>query len=143
MDCISANPVTANEFATGSHDRTIKIWDLNKPDQSIKTLSGNKEGIWCINYHKNGKELISASPEGIAKIWDIKAGKSTAELKYHTKRVFWATYNNAGTHAATCGSDRILAYWDLRKTATPLHTNTRKLYLSYNIFRERYSDIVL
>lgn len=89
-------------------------------------MTGHKEGVWCINYNVNGKELISASPEGISKIWDVKAGKSIADLKYHTKRVFWATYSNSGTFAATCGSDRILALWDLRKTAAPVSTNNRK-----------------
>jgi WD40 repeat protein len=27
VDALSANPVSENEFATASHDKTIKIWD--------------------------------------------------------------------------------------------------------------------
>lgn len=50
-------------------------------------MVGHKEGVWCINYHQSGTQLITASPEGIAKIWDQKSGKSTADLKFHTKRV--------------------------------------------------------
>jgi WD40 repeat protein len=40
-----------------------------------------------VNYHPAGAQIISTSPEGIAKLWDIKSGKSTADLKAHTKRV--------------------------------------------------------
>ncbi len=120
------NPKLSSQFATGSHDKTVKIWDLNKPQKSLQTLTGHKEGVWCVNYHRDGAQIVTASPEGVAKLWDIKAGKSSADLKVHTKRVFWATYNNAGTHVATCGSDRLLAYWDLRKTAAPLSVNNCK-----------------
>lgn len=86
MDCITANPKVQGEYATGSHDKSIKIWDVTK-DKSLKTLTGHKEGVWCLNYHNSGTQLISASPEGISKLWDTKSGKSTADLKFHTKRV--------------------------------------------------------
>ncbi len=29
VDCISANPTNQNEFVTGSHDKSIKLWDVN------------------------------------------------------------------------------------------------------------------
>ena len=64
----------------------MKVWDVTKP-KSLMTMTGHKEGIWCVNYHKDGAQIVSASPEGIAKIWDVKTGKSTADLKVHTKRV--------------------------------------------------------
>lgn len=75
VDCIAANPVVQTEFVTGSHDKSIKLWDVNK-DKSIKTMTGHTEGVWCINYNKDGTQLVTASPEGIAKIWDPKSGKS-------------------------------------------------------------------
>ena len=123
VDCICVNPKNANEFATGSHDKTIKLWDVNK-DKSVRTLTGHKEGVWCLNYHNSGQQFVTASPEGIAKVWDVKSGKPTHDLKVHTKRVFWATYDNQGTHIATCGSDRLLAYWDTRSLKAPVATNT-------------------
>jgi WD40 repeat protein len=42
-----------NEFVTGSHDKTIKIWDVSSA-KCVKTLTGNNEGIWCVNYNPNG-----------------------------------------------------------------------------------------
>lgn len=120
MDALSVNPSNKNELITGSHDKTLKVWDINRLQKSVATFTGHKEGIWCVNYHNSGSQVVTASPEGLAKLWDVKAGKVTADLKVHTKRVYWATYNVEGTHVATCGSDRLLAYWDLRKTAAPI-----------------------
>ena len=87
VDSLSVNPKNKNEFVTGSHDKTLKLWDLNKLQKSVMTFTGHKEGVWCVNYHKDGAQLVTASPEGIAKLWDVKTGKSTADLKVHTKRV--------------------------------------------------------
>ena len=86
VDSIAVNPKKNTEFVTGSHDKTMKVWDVTKP-KSLMTMTGHKEGIWCVNYHKDGGILVSASPEGISKLWDMKTGKSTADLKVHTKRV--------------------------------------------------------
>jgi len=76
IDSLSGNPVKMNEFATGSHDKTVMIWDMNKMDKPLKTLKGHGEGVWNVNYTQDGKKLSTASPEGVAKIWDISSGKS-------------------------------------------------------------------
>lgn len=92
----------------------------------MKTLTGHKEGVWCINYNHDGSQLVTASPEGIAKLWDPRSGKSIADLKGHTKRVFWADYNPSSTMVSTCGSDRLVLLWDLKKLAAPIAINSRK-----------------
>ena len=74
-------------FASGSHDKTIKLWDATKPQKPTSTLSGNNEGIWSLEYSIDGKKLLSASPEGLCKVWDPKTGKATAELRGHTSKV--------------------------------------------------------
>jgi len=40
--------------------------------------------------------LLSAAPEGVAKVWEVKSGKAIAELRGHTKRCYWATFNSTG-----------------------------------------------
>lgn len=95
VDAVAVNPKNAKEFVSGSHDKTIKLWDVTKT-KSIATLQGHREGVWCVNYNPAGNQLVSASPEGVSKLWDIKAGKSTADLKIHTKRV---SHNLTLTHS--------------------------------------------
>jgi WD40 repeat protein len=50
VDAIDANPKNDNEFATGSHDKTIKVWDV-KAEKSIYTIAAHTMGVWCINYN--------------------------------------------------------------------------------------------
>jgi len=59
----------------------------------------------------------------VAKIWETKSGNATIELRHHTKRCYWATFDSAGTHVITCGSDRMVLYWDVRKSKTPVYVN--------------------
>jgi len=91
VDAVAVSPKKHTEIISGSHDKTIKLWDVTKP-KSVLTMTGHKEGIWCVNYHKDGGQIVSASPEGLAKLWDIKTGKSTADLKVHTKRVSFSNF---------------------------------------------------
>lgn len=122
---------------TGSHDKTIRIWDVSA-GKSKACLKGNEQGIWCIRYNPaNMGQAVTASPEGVAKLWDLKAGKSTDVLKAHAKRVsntdfshafkcYWASFNSNGTKIITCGSDRSLFLWDVKNTKAPIAKWTGK-----------------
>jgi len=83
-----------NEFASGSHDKTIKVWDAST-QKCLKTLRGHTQGVWCLEYSPDGKTLLSASPDSTCKLWDVKSGKVSAELKKHTKRVYYAVFDQA------------------------------------------------
>lgn len=123
IDGLSGNPQKPNEFATGSHDKTVMIWDTNNLKAPVKVLKGHNEGIWNVNYTQNGQQLSTASPEGICKIWDVRGGKSVQDLKHHTKRCYKAMFSANDQMIATCGSDRLICVWDLRKAAKPVVVN--------------------
>ena len=123
MDAICANPLKNGQFSSGSHDKTIMIWDANA--KCIKTLTGHTNGVWCLNYFPDGKRLLSASSDGTSKIWDVNSGKCTQTLKKHTGRTYCATMNDDASKIATCGSDKMLCVWDAKKLDKPLFTNTQ------------------
>jgi WD40 repeat protein len=62
------------------------IWDAVKA-KMVKCLKGNDQGIWNLNYTKNGKNFVSASPDGVCKMWDARSGKETAKYHAHKRRV--------------------------------------------------------
>lgn len=76
MDALARHPLSDKEFVTGSHDRTIFVWDT----QSFKAkarFKGHELGVWSICYDNTGKRLMTSSPDKTARIWDIKTGKVT------------------------------------------------------------------
>ena len=60
--------INGKYFASGSFDKTIKIWDFEKKE-CVQTLEGHQDNIICIIKIKNNM-LISCSNDRTIKIWD-------------------------------------------------------------------------
>lgn len=56
-------------LATGSRDKTIKIWDSR--GTLIKTLHGHDNWIRALVWHPGGKYLLSASDDKTIRCWDL------------------------------------------------------------------------
>lgn len=116
VDALTANPINRAQYASGSHDHTIKIWDANN-HRCISTIRGHTDGVWGLDYLEDGKKLISASVDGTARLWDVNSGQNTATLAYHENKIYNAAVNQDMTMAATVSSDKKIAVWDLRNVS--------------------------
>lgn len=54
-------------MATSSTDRTVKVWDLEVWEQ-VETLGPEATAVRAIAYHKDGKQLLSATADAL-KVW--------------------------------------------------------------------------
>ena len=71
----------------------------------------------------DGRQLVSASVDGTARLWDVNSGQNTQTLAYHENKVYDAAVNEAGTQAVTVSSDKKIAVWDLRNSSQPMIVN--------------------
>ena len=61
---IVLNPKDTNQFASGSLDRTIKVWQLGSSHPNF-TLEGHEKGVNCIDYFQGGDKphLVSGADD--------------------------------------------------------------------------------
>jgi len=73
--CLMFDP-TKFMLVSGGGDKTIIVWKYAKDGKGIvsfKTLLGHCTCITAIQFFKNGKYLLSASLEGILRMWDLSS----------------------------------------------------------------------
>ncbi|KAF7115791.1 hypothetical protein CNMCM5793_003431 [Aspergillus hiratsukae] len=60
---------SAEFFATGSRDKTIRLWDSR--GNLIKTLVGHDNWVRGLAFHPGGKYLLSVSDDKTIRCWDL------------------------------------------------------------------------
>ncbi|KAF1943408.1 WD40 repeat-like protein [Clathrospora elynae] len=113
-------------IATGSGDKTVKIWSL--VDYScLLTLEGHSNSVLKLTWlpyrpvdarDKRGAQIASAAGDGLVKIWDSASGETMSTLDNHTDRV-WALVAHPTTGALISGGgDGVITFWQDTTSAT-------------------------
>jgi WD40 repeat protein len=101
-------------IATGSWDRSAKIWDA-ATGRAIRKITGAHGGyINSVEFSPDGRLLLTASDDGTAKLWDVASGKSVGSpLSGHTARLIAATFSSDSTRILTVSGDKTGRIWDV------------------------------
>ena len=93
-----------SRIASGSSDRTIKIWDA-KSGKEIRTLEGHSDSV---AFSPDGSRIASGSADRTIKIWDAKLGKKIHTLEGHSGSVKSVAFSPDGSRIASGSADRVL-----------------------------------
>ncbi|KAF2754932.1 platelet-activating factor acetylhydrolase IB alpha subunit [Pseudovirgaria hyperparasitica] len=101
-----ASSSSAEFLATGSRDKTVKIWDGR--GTLIKTLVGHDNWVRALVWHPGGKYLLSASDDKTIRCWDLdqegKCVKIVADAHGHfISCMRWAPSLSKDSAATTNG----------------------------------------
>ena len=96
-------------LASGSVDKSIKIWDLPS-GQCIQTLKGHTRSVCSVCALPDGN-LASGSSDNSIKIWDLPSGQCIQTLNGHTRPV-WSVCALPGGSLASGSVDKSIKIWD-------------------------------
>ncbi|BAY09356.1 nSTAND1 domain-containing NTPase [Calothrix sp. NIES-2098] len=98
-------------FAAAGWDGIIKIWGNN--GEFIKSLSGNKQIIYAVDFSLNSQIIAAASDNKTIKLWNIANTSLLQTLTGHTARVTSISFSPDGKMLASGSADKTIKLWQL------------------------------
>ncbi|MFO0945126.1 MAG: WD40 repeat domain-containing protein [Planctomycetota bacterium] len=100
------------QLATGSFDKSIKLWDLSTLKE-VKSLDGHADLVLTLTFSKDGSRLVSGSQDQSAKSWNLAGAKELRALAALPANVRAMARSADGAVLATAGDDGVVRLFDV------------------------------
>ena len=102
-------------FATGSADKTVKIWSSSNASL-LSILSGHKKGVWDVKFSPTEKCIASCSADKTIKIWSLTDYSCMRTLEGHQTSVLRIHYTTLGLQLISSDTSGVLKLWTIRNS---------------------------
>ncbi|XP_045316754.1 coronin-7 [Leopardus geoffroyi] len=126
-------------LATGSADRTVKLWRLPAPGQALPSVPGlvlGPEGVQVevLQFHPTVDGVLVSAAGTAVKVWDVTKQQALTELAAHGDLVQGAVWSRDGALVGTTCKDKQLRIFDPRakpraSQSTEAHKNSKDGWL--------------
>ncbi|CAP61093.1 uncharacterized protein PODANS_3_630, partial [Podospora anserina S mat+] len=99
-------------IASGSDDRTIKIWNL-ETGSCQQTLEGHSSSVGSVVFSPDSKWIASGSGDCTIKIWNLETGSCQQTLEGHSGWVWSVVFSPDSKWIASGSGDRTIKIWNL------------------------------
>jgi WD40 repeat protein len=104
-------------LASGSADKTLKIWDLETLDR-VRTYRGHRDYVTAVAIAGGGREVASASLDGSVHVWSSRSNRLTRSLSAHQGRANALAFAPSGDTLASAGADGKVRVWEFKRRRT-------------------------
>jgi WD40 repeat protein len=80
--------------------------------KEVVLLRGHEKRVRAAALSADGKQVVTASADGTARLWSVPTGKALVLLRGHAGEVHSAAFDAAGKRVVTAGADRTVRVWD-------------------------------
>ena len=105
----TSSPALLSSASTSSKDSSS---GSSKKKKASVTLRGHNASVTC--FHASNTVLISASCDGIIKVWDMKSKKCTTTIRTGEAGITGLQVDEKSNYLLTAGTDGIAKVWDLQ-----------------------------
>ncbi|MFI1955896.1 trypsin-like peptidase domain-containing protein [Streptomyces xinghaiensis] len=99
-----------NTLATGSRDRTVRLWDV-RTHRLRATLTGHSRSVGSVAFSPDGKTLATGGEDRTVRLWDVRTHRRLATLTGSASPV---VFSPDGKTLATGGDQGRVRLWDVR-----------------------------
>lgn len=81
---ISFNPNNKQQFASGSLDNSVMLWNLSSQQKRCFKLLGHSNSVNCVEFSKNGQLIASSSQDQTVRLWSPRINGNSTSFRGHT-----------------------------------------------------------
>lgn len=115
---INSVAVSPNDklVASGSQDRTAKLWSLVGEGNLdlLGVFRGHRRGVWAVCFSPVDQVLATSSADGTTKLWSLQDFSCLKTFEGHDASVLKVIFVSRGTQLLTSGSDGLVKLWTIK-----------------------------
>ncbi|XP_061605673.1 transducin beta-like protein 3 [Phyllopteryx taeniolatus] len=103
-------------LASGSQDRTAKLWSLAGEGtvDLLGVFRGHRRSVWAVCFSPVDQVLATSSADGAAKLWSLQDFSCLKTFEGHDASVLKVIFVSRGTQLLSSGSDGLVKLWTIK-----------------------------
>jgi len=111
VKCVAFSP-DGRFAATGSDDKTIKLWETEY-GREIRSYLGNKGSVWNLEFSPDGKFLASIDGSYNLSLWEVETSKRIRLIEIPDDDILSVAFSPDGKYLVTGSENNHAIAWDI------------------------------
>ncbi|RWW58847.1 hypothetical protein BHE74_00034253 [Ensete ventricosum] len=114
LQCVQWH-ANCNYVATGSSDKTVRLWDVQS-GECVRIFIGHRSTVLSLAMSPDGRFMASGDEDGTIMMWDLSSGRCISPLMGHSSCVWTLAFSKPSS------INRLRLLKGLPTKSTPVYT---------------------